>query len=364
MNKIFFSILELANMTDSVVVGDPDYLISNIADLESAEVGDASFFSNPRYEQVMKKSKAGVIIIKNQSDVIPGKNFLINADPSKAFQKILEAFYPATHKLTSFIGIHPSAIIHESATIGENVVIGPKAVIDGNAKIGDNTFIGAGSYIGHGTTIGDNCLIHANVTIRELCKIGNNVILHPGVVIGSCGFGLITDSEGKHQKLLQVGSVTIDDDVEIGSNSTVDRSRFKSTYIGRGTKIDNLVQIGHGVKIGSNCIIVAQSGIAGSSTLADNVVLGGQVGISGHVNICKNVAISAKSGVSKDINESGNYRGVPAIPIEEFNKNAVYLRRIEKLVNRVHQLEVQVNELSQKESCRKSISSLHISRGR
>lgn len=347
MVKKFFSLAELAEMTDSVTLGDSDYLISNVSDLQSANAEDISFFSNPRYEQVMKKSKAGAIFINNPDLAIPGKNFLINKNPSKAFQVVLETFYHATNKTTGFSGIHPTAVIHESAFIGENVNIGPKVVIEQDAKIGNNCFIGAGSYIGFGVTIGENTHVHANVTIREFTEIGKNVIIHPGVVIGSCGFGLITGSDGRHHKLKQVGIVKIEDEVEIGSNTTIDRPRFNSTFIGYGTKIDNLVQIGHGVKIGKNCVIVAQVGIAGSTEIDDNVIIGGQTGIAGHLKIHSNVSIAAKSGVSKSITQPGNYRGVPAVPVEEFNRNTVLLRQIDKFLSRLKKIEMKVKSTSE-----------------
>lgn len=350
MVKKFFSLAELAEMTDSITIGDNDYLISNVSDLQCANAEDISFFSNSRYEQLMKKSKAGAIFISHQDFAIPGKNFLINTNPSKAFQIVLEKFYQATNKTTGFTGIHPTAVIHETAFIGENVTIGPKVVIEQDVKIANNCFIGSGSYIGFGALIGENTHIHANVTIRELTEIGKNVIIHPGVVIGSCGFGLITSSDGRHHKLKQIGIVKIEDEVEIGSNTTIDRPRFNSTIIGFGTKIDNLVQIGHGVIIGKNCIIVAQVGIAGSTKIGDSVVIGGQVGISGHLTIHSNVSIAAKSGVSKSITKPGNYRGVPAVPVDEFNRNTVLLRQIDKFLNRLKDIEVKVTTLTDPQS--------------
>ncbi len=341
MHKKFYTVAELAEMTNSKLIGDPDYLISNVADLESAEAEDASFFANPRYEQVMKKSKAGVIFINDASFAAPDKNYLVHSDPSLAFQSVLEAFHRVTHKLTGFSGIHPSAVIHETSVIGKEVTIGPNAVIDQDVRIGDHSFIGAGCYLGAGVVVGDHCLLHPNVTIRELCSVGSRVIIHPGAVVGSCGFGLTTDSQGRHHKLCQVGTVTIEDDVEIGANTTIDRSRFKSTKIGAGTKIDNLVQIGHGVKIGENNVIVSQTGIAGSSTTGKNVVFGGQVGVAGHVNIKDQVQIAAKSGVSKDLKYPGSYGGVPAEPFEDYNRNKVHLRNIGKLIKRVQALEAE-----------------------
>jgi len=342
MHKKYYTLAEIAELTQSKLIGDPDYLISNVSDLQTADTEDASFLANPNYEQAMKRSKAGVVFINEPFEELENRNFLVTNDPSRAFQTLLEMFHENIVKLSGFSTIHPSAIIHEKSTIGNNVSIGPLAVIDQNAKIGNNSSIGAGCYIGPGVYIGEHTLIHANVTIRELCFIGNRVVLHPGVVIGSCGFGYVTDENGHHHKLCQVGIVTIEDDVEIGANSTVDRSRFKSTTIKRGTKIDNLVQIAHGVTIGQDCIVVAQTGIAGSTEIGDHVVLGGQVGVAGHIKICSNVAIGAKSGVSKSIIKPGNYRGIPAIPILEFNRIAVHTRNIDKFIDRLKEVESKI----------------------
>lgn len=183
------------------------------------------------------------------------------------------------------------------------------------------------------------------MTVRELCIIGNRVILQPGVVVGSCGFGYITDKQGRHTKLNQLGNVIIEDDVEIGANTTIDRSRFKNTEIRRGTKIDNLVQIGHGVILGEDNIIVAQTGIAGSSKLGKNVILAGHVAVAGHLQICDRVVVAGCSGVTKSITEAGKYGGVPAVPLQEYNRNAVYLRNIEASIQKIKELESRLQAL-------------------
>lgn len=331
---------EIAELTGSKFVGDPALLISNVADLESAEISDASFLANPRYEGAMKKSKAGVVFIHpslfHSNEV--GRSFLIHEEPSRAFQVLVEHFCPHAETLTEFKGIDPSATLHPTAKIHEGVEIGPRAVIDGHVVIGQGTKIGAGVYIGPYTTLGQNCLIMPNVTIRERTTIGDRVILQPGCVIGSCGFGYTQDKEGKHVKLNQVGSVILEDDVEIGANSTIDRSRFKETRIGRGSKIDNLVQIGHGVLIGPYNLIIAQAGIAGSTSTGKHVVLAGQTAIAGHIHLDDGVMVAAKSGVSKSL-KAGKYNGIPAIPLDQYNRNTVYLRSIEDLVKRIKALE-------------------------
>lgn len=343
MKKKILTLAELAAKTKSNLVGDPSYEITNIADLVSASAEDASFLANPNYEKMMHASLAGVVFVSPSTKLIEGRNFLLADDPSRAFQLAIETFKDNTQERTSgFTGIHPSAIIHETAVIGDNVTIGPHAVIDKNVIIGHDTTISAGCYIGFGSSIGTYCYIHPNATIREECRIGNRVIIQPGAVIGSCGFGYTTNSQGKHVKLGQIGIVDIEDDVEIGANTTIDRSRFKSTVIGEGTKIDNLVQIAHGVVIGQHNIIIAQTGIAGSTKTGNYVVIAGQVAVAGHISITDKTMIAAKSGVSKSITKSGKYGGIPAMPLKEYNRNAVYLRNIEEYINRIKDLEKRV----------------------
>jgi UDP-3-O-[3-hydroxymyristoyl] glucosamine N-acyltransferase len=346
MQKKVFTLEELAQFTRSHLVGNPAHQISNVADLDSADVADASFLANPNYEQAMRKSRAGVIFVAPQINVIEGRNFLIHENPSKAFQQVIEAFCEiGQQQLSGFASIHHTAEIHETASIGKSVTVGPRAVIDKNAVIGDHTFIGAGCYIGPGAILGENCTIHPNVTIRERCQIGKRVIIQPGAVIGSCGFGYTTDSQGHHIKLSQVGIVIIEDDVEIGANTTIDRARFQATCIGRGTKIDNLVQIGHGVIVGEDNIIVAQTGIAGSTKTGKHVILAGQVAVAGHLSLGDGVVIAGKSGISKSIVKAGKYGGIPVLPLEVYNRNSVYLRNIEVYVKQIKKLDNRIRAL-------------------
>jgi len=345
MQKKSFTLEELAKKTKSKLVGNPHHIITDVADLQTAGPQDASFLANARYEQAMRSSNAGVVFVDSSIKLVPDRNFLIHANPSQAFQELIDAYHPNANDVTGFAGIHPSAIIHPDSKIGSNVTIGPNTVIDKDTNIGAHTVINANCYIGPGTIIGEECLIHSGVMIRERCQIGNRVIIQPNAVIGSCGFGYITDQKGKHTKLNQVGNVVIEDNVEIGANTTIDRSRFKSTRIGRGTKIDNLVQIGHGVEVGEDNIIVAQTGIAGSTTTGKNVVLGGQVAINGHIHLGDGVMVAACSGVSKSLPEAGKYNGVPAVPLKEYNRNTVYLRNIEEYVKKIKDLEEKVEKL-------------------
>ena len=347
MRKEDYTLQELADLTGSIISGDPCYKISNVADLETATASDASFLSNPRYEQAMQRSKAGVVFIDFKTQLSDGRYYLIHENPSLAFQKLVELLYDLHKPRTSFQGIHPTAVIHDSVKLGENVSIGPKAVIDQEVFIGDNTYISAGCYIGARTTIGNDCYLHPNVTIREECFLGNRIIIQPGAVIGACGFGYITDKTGKHIKLNQLGNVTIEDDVEIGANTTIDRSRFKTTRIGKGTKIDNLVQIAHGVEIGEYNIIVAQAGIAGSSQTGKYVVCAGQTAIAGHLKVGDHITLSARTGVSKSITEAGKYGGTPAIPLNEHNRNKVIQRNLKSYVDEIKNLKERLANLEQ-----------------
>lgn len=333
-SKNHYDLEALAALTNSKLVGNPKHLISGVADLETATDQDASFLSNPRYNLAMKKTKAGVIFVDSQTPLTDDKNYLVSEQPSRAFQQFIDALHPPRKTPSGFIGIHPSAVIHETAYVGEGVSIGPRAVLDEGVSVGKGTFIGAGSYVGPCSTIGENCLIHPNVVIREDCKIGNRVIIQPGAVIGSCGFGYTTDNQGRHIKLNQVGDVVVEDDVEIGANATIDRARFKSTRIGQGSKIDNLVQLGHGVVLGPYNIIVAQTGIAGSTSTGRHVVLAGQVAVAGHLHLADGVTVAGKSGVTKSL-PTGKYGGLPAVPIHDYNRNQVFLRHIEKYIEQL-----------------------------
>lgn len=345
-----FTLEELAKLTNCRLIGKPDKMISNVADLESATEDDASFFALPphhgsaRYEQMMRRSKAGVIFIDFKTEPFEGRNFLISDNPSRAFQILVEQLFKEAQELTGFEGQHPTAVVHPSAKIGAEVTIGPYAVIDKNVSIGDKTTIGAAVFIGPNCKVGKDCILHPHVTIRERCIIGDRVIIQPSAVIGSCGFGYTPDKQGKHIKLNQVGTVTIEDDVEIGANTTIDRSRFKTTLIKRGTKIDNLVQIGHGVEVGEDNLIISQSGIAGSSKTGRHVILAGRSAVGGHLVLEDGVMVAALSGVSKSL-KKGKYNGIPAIPVEDYNRNAVYLRNIEKIVNRLKAAEKRIEIL-------------------
>ncbi len=340
------SLAELSQLTDTDLVGNPDLKITSVDNLESASEQDASFLANPRYKELMKQSNAGVICIDHNTDLIEGKNFLVSDNPSRTFQLIAEKILAENHQASGFEGIHPSAVIHETAKIGKDVTIGPHVVIDAHTTIGNRTQIYPNVSIGPGVKIGKECILYSGVVVRERCTLGNRVILQPGAVIGSCGFGYTTNpTTGRHTKLEQIGTVALEDDVEVGANATIDRARFKTTLIKRGTKIDNLVQIAHNVELGENNIIVSQTGIAGSAKLGNNVFLGGQAGVVGHLSICDNVKIATRGGVSKTITKPGIYGGGPVSPMAEFNKRQVLLRKIETFVKEIENLKKRIDKL-------------------
>lgn len=337
-----FTLTQLAALTAARFVGDPEYSVSGINTLDEATVNDVSFLANERYREAMKQTSAGIVCVDPQTPLIDGKNFLIGDNPSRIFQTIAELFLPILK--SGFSGIHPTAVIHESAVIEANVSIGPYSVIDRGVKIGQGTHIGPHVSISHDVQIGSDCTLHPHVVIRESCQIGNRVILQPGVVVGSCGFGYTLDPKGVYQKLEQLGIVILQDDVEIGANTTIDRSRFKATIIKKGSKIDNLCQIGHNVEIGEHNVIAAQSGLAGSSKTGKYVMLGGQAGVLGHVTLDDQVMVATRGGVSKSL-KTGKYRGSPAIPIHEFHRQEVHVRKLEEYVQRLKELEKQITSL-------------------
>jgi UDP-3-O-[3-hydroxymyristoyl] glucosamine N-acyltransferase len=258
-------------------------------------------------------------------------------DPNQIFQTIIEAFTDLQPRSLGFEErIHPSAVIHPSAQIDPSARIDPQAVIGQKAIIGPGSIIGAGSIIAAGVRIGCDCLLHPRVTVREGCIVHDRVILQPGVVLGGCGFGYRTDERGVHHKLEQRGIVVIEEDVEIGANTTIDRARFGETRIGKGSKIDNQVMLAHGVCIGAHNMIISQSGIAGSTKTGRHVVIAAQVGVMGHLELGDGVQLGARTGVSKSL-PSGQYQGAPAMPIRDFQRSIAFIRRGDKRLKALSQ---------------------------
>jgi UDP-3-O-[3-hydroxymyristoyl] glucosamine N-acyltransferase len=335
-----FTVGELAKMCDGKVSGDAADTITGAASLAEATSGEITFYGNPRYLAAFRRTRASAALVPQDfEEQIVGAQIRV-ADPSKAFEQVVLKFAPQPISFPP--GIHPSAVIAPEASLGKNVAIGPYVVVEANARIGDGTRIGAHSYIGHETTIGAASLIYPNVTIRERVKIGERVIIHSGTVVGSDGFGFEMAAAG-HKKVPQIGIVQIDNDVEIGANTTIDRARFGRTWIQEGVKIDNLVQIAHNVVIGKHSIIVAQVGIAGSVRIGSGVVIGGQAGIIGHIEIDDGTMIGAQTGVSKSLH-GGTWWATPAEPLKESMQHLAWVRRLGKLFERVKALEQKSRE--------------------
>lgn len=342
----WYSLKQLSHLTNSTFSGDPDYKVSSVNSLDSASSTDVSFLSNMRYRDLLKNSQAGIVCIHPKDLIECDKNFLISDNPSKTFQIITDLLIAQSS--TGFVATHPSAVIHPSAQIDPTVVIGPNTTIDQQVKIGKGTIIYSNVSIGPDVEIGEDCVLYPGVIIRERSRLKNRVILQPGCIIGSCGFGYITSADGKHQKIEQLGNVILEDDVEVGANTTIDRARFKHTLVRQGTKIDNLVQIGHNVCLGEHNIIVSQTGISGSAKTGKYVILGGQAGIIGHVEIPDHTHIASRGGVTKSIAKSGQYGGFPLQPYHEYNKHRIYIRNIEKYAKKIEELQNKISLLEEK----------------
>jgi UDP-3-O-[3-hydroxymyristoyl] glucosamine N-acyltransferase len=332
---VTFTLQELAALSGGELLGDPTLKITGAASLSESAQGEISFFTDRKYIGLLRKTRASAIFVPPDfAEPINAAQIRVS-NPTKAFEQVVLKFAPKP--VTFAPGIHPSAIVDASAQLGQRVSIQPLAVIEPGAKIGDDTIIGAGTYVGHETAIGSACRIYPHVTIREHSRIGSRVIIHSGAVIGADGFGFEM-VDGRHQKLQQLGIVQVDDDVEIGANTTVDRARFGRTWIQQGVKIDNLVQIAHNVVIGKNSVIVAQTGISGSTRVGERVTMAGQVGIAGHVEIGDGTIIAAKSGVPKSL-PGGVWFGYPAVPFAEAKQQFAWIHRLGKLFARVKEIE-------------------------
>jgi UDP-3-O-[3-hydroxymyristoyl] glucosamine N-acyltransferase len=311
-------------------------LIVGVASLDDANEGDLSFYGNSKYLKALRKSHATAVLVPHGfAEEVPATRVWVD-NPAEAFAKLLEVFAPAP--ISPVPGIHPSAIVAADAEIGEGVTIEALAVIESGARIGARTVIGAHGYIGHHAVLGEECRLYPHVTIRERSLIGKRVVLHPGVIIGSDGFGYEI-RDGRHQKIPQTGTVQIDDDVEIGANSTIDRARFGRTWIQEGVKIDNLVQIAHNVTVGRHTVICAQVGISGSVRVGNYVTLAGKVGVNGHIEIGDGAIAAAMGAITKSVPPREVLVGVPAKPMREYKRNLALLNNIDKLYERVKRLE-------------------------
>ncbi|MCB9210087.1 MAG: UDP-3-O-(3-hydroxymyristoyl)glucosamine N-acyltransferase [Ignavibacteriales bacterium] len=336
-------ISEIADLIEGNIVGNTEISIEKLSNIQDAQNGDLTFLYMASYNEHLKNTKASVVLIpptfeKSNKNV----TYIEVEKPNLAFQKIINNYFKPSFSLT---GIHNSANIAESAELGENVALGFNVVVEENSIIGSDTKIYHNSVIMGNCKIGSNVLIFPNVTIRENTVIGNNVIIHSGTVIGSDGFGYSPDQNGVYHKIPQIGNVIIEDDVELGSNVSIDRAAVGSTIIHKGVKLDNLVQIAHNVKVGENTVMSAQTGISGSAKIGKNCIFAGQVGSVGHIEIADNVIVGAQSGISKGIKKSGTYFGSPAKEIQTTLKLEAHIRTLPKYAEKIKELERKIAEL-------------------
>lgn len=339
-----YTVKEIAEILESPFKGEGNKIITNVAIIEKARGKDIVFASGKKHLDALKKSKAGAAIIPPSEEIFD-LPVIICENPYLSFAKTIALFHHYSYPPP---GIHTQASVSPSAKIGKNVSIGAFSYIGENVEIGNGSIIFPLVSIYPGIKIGSDTVIHSHVSIRENTVIGDRVIIHNGVVIGADGFGYTRDKDGNHIKIPQVGKVIIEDDVEIGANSAVDRAGLEETRICKGAKIDNLVQIAHNVTIGPRSIVAGQAGIAGSSKLGKNVILGGQVGISDHVNVGDNVIMAAKSGVTKDIPAGAFISGSPHLDIMEWRKAWASIPHLHQLLKDFRKLKKQVEELSNK----------------
>lgn len=335
---------EIAERLQCRLEGDPDAEILGVASLEKAGPGMLTFVANRKYLSKLKSTQATAVIVDERVHC-NGRNVLRNANPYLAYARALELFHQPYRPKP---GVSPQASVAATARLGKNVHVGPKAFIDDDVEIGDNSCIFANANIYRGARIGADCVIHSNVSIREGVVIGDRVLIQNGAVIGSEGFGYAKQEDGRHYKIIQTGDVVIEDNVEIGANTTIDRPAIGETRIRKGVKIDNLVQIGHSSDIGENSILCAQVGLAGTTTIGKNVMLAGQVGVAGHLEIGENAVATAQTGIPNSVKAGSLVSGYPAIDNRTWLKSSAVFARLPEMLREFHALRDRVAELEAK----------------
>jgi UDP-3-O-[3-hydroxymyristoyl] glucosamine N-acyltransferase len=339
---LFRTLKEIAELVGGTVQGENELKISGVTNIEDAGASDITFAVPPHIEKAAVSAAAAVIIPSTVTD-FPKPAVLVE-NPRIAFTKVLELFTPPT---VVERGVHPTAIVGSNVRCGNNVAIMAYAVIADNATVGDNTVIYPHVYVGENVSIGENTVIFPNVSIYAHCTLGARVIIHSGAVIGGDGFGFVT-VRGRHHKVPQIGNVVIEDDVEIGSNSTIDRATTGSTLVKQGTKIDNLVHLAHNVVVGENCFLVTQSGIAGSTKVGNNVTFAGQSGCVGHITIGDNCVFAGRAAPTRDVPANSFYAGFPARPHKDWLRAEAAQRKVPDLLKKVQELEKRLAEMEEK----------------
>jgi len=339
----------IASFLKGEIDGNPEVEVENISKIEEGKPGTLSFLSNPKYEKFIYETQASIVLVnKDFKADKPISATLIRVENAyEAFASLLELYQQAKPQKS---GINKLASVHEDTLIGEDVYIGDFTVIESKVKIGNKVKIYPQVYVGEGVEIGDGTLIYPGVKIYEGCKIGKNCIIHSGTVIGSDGFGFAPQADKTYKKIPQIGIVLIEDNVEIGSNCSIDRATMGATIIHKGVKLDNLIQIAHNVELGENTAIAAQTGIAGSSKLGKNNMISGQVAIVGHLNIGNDNKIGGQSGIMRDLKDNEVLQGAPAINFKDFWKSSAIFNKLPELRYQVLQLEREIKELKEKNS--------------
>lgn len=327
-----FTAEQIAGILDGEVVGNPNAEVYKLAKIEEGSLGSLTFLSNPKYQNYIYSTQATITIVnKSFEPEQPISTTLIKVeDAYQSFSKLLE-YYNQVKLMKS--GIEQPSVLSENVTYGKDLYLGSFCYVGKNVKIGNNVKIYPNTFIGDNVIIGDNCVFFAGVRIYSETEIGNNCVIHSGVIVGSDGFGFAPLEDGTYSKIPQIGNVILEDDVEIGSCTTIDRATMGSTIIRKGVKLDNQIQIAHNVEIGENTVIAAQTGIAGSSKIGKNCMIGGQVGVAGHITIGDNVRIQAQSGIGKSLKDGEIVQGSPAFNYGDFSKSFVHFRNFPKIVN-------------------------------
>jgi UDP-3-O-[3-hydroxymyristoyl] glucosamine N-acyltransferase len=342
-----FSAEQIAGILNGEIVGNAQVTVNGLAKIEEGHAGALSFLSNPKYEEYIYKTGSSVCIVNKTFEPtksLPETLTLVKVEDAYAcFAKLLEVYSQMNKKQPK---IENPSFIAENATIGEGMYLGAFAYIGDNAKIGNNVSIYPNAYIGENVVIGDGTIVHPGATIYAECKIGTNCIIHAGVIIGADGFGFAPDENGEYQKVPQIGNVILEDNVEVGSNTTIDRATMGSTIIRRGVKIDNLCQIAHNVEIGRNTAMAAQVGIAGSAKIGEHVMIGGQAGISGHLHIADGTKIVAQSGIPSSVKKADTLMGSPGIPMDDFKKSYFGFRKLPYILTKLQELDKKIKELT------------------
>ena len=342
-----FTATQISEFLDGTIEGDETVKVEELSKIEDGKNGSLCFLSNPKYESYLYTTKASVVIVAK--DFAPSQavncTLVKVKDPYSAFSILLEKYNEALNLDKTQSGIQEPCFIHPTAKIGKNVFIGAFCTIEENVEIGDNSKIYSQVFIGKDSKVGSDCVINPGVKIYNRSQLGNKIIIHSNSVVGSDGFGFAPQPDGTYSKIAQIGNVVIEDDVEIGANTTIDRATMGSTFIRKGAKLDNLIQIAHNVDVGANTVVAAQAGISGSTKLGDNCVIGGQVGIAGHLSLGKRTQIGAQAGINFNTEENKQWHGSPAQPLKEWMRATVIFKKLPEVDKRVRELEAKIEEL-------------------